>query len=99
MAKAHELKCWPEYFEQMVSGAKRFDVRFDDRGFEVGDTLELREFVPEREARFTEWSPYTGRILFCTVGYILRDFAGLQPGYVVLGLDRQSWWEEGFSGG
>lgn len=40
----HELKCWPIYFSLLISGAKSFEVRRDDRGFEIGDTLRLREW-------------------------------------------------------
>ena len=42
----HELKCWPEPFEQMSSGAKTAEFRRDDRGFAVGDMLLLREWHP-----------------------------------------------------
>lgn len=42
----HELKCWPEYFMQILSGEKPFEIRNDDRDYKVGDFLLLREFVP-----------------------------------------------------
>lgn len=44
--KLHELKCWPDGFAQIVDGGKRWELRHNDRGFEVGDLLQLREWKP-----------------------------------------------------
>lgn len=44
--KIHELKIWPEFFDAVDSGKKKFDVRKNDRGFKEGDVLVLREFEP-----------------------------------------------------
>lgn len=74
----HELKVWPEYFEPMARGAKSFEVRFDDRGFKVGDVLRLREW--------TSGDGYSGRELRRTVAYVLRCDLWLRPGFVVLAL-------------
>lgn len=75
----HELKVWPQFFKALVAGTKTFEVRMDDRGFAVGDTLRLREFIPGGD--------YTGREVSRVVSDILRggDF-GVEPGYVVLAL-------------
>jgi len=40
----HELKTWPEYFEEILTGKKTFEVRKNDRDYKVGDTLILKEF-------------------------------------------------------
>jgi len=42
----HILKCWPEYFEAIGQGRKTFEVRENDRNYQEGDSLELREFEP-----------------------------------------------------
>jgi hypothetical protein len=77
MSKQHELKTWPEYFEAIVNGDKTFELRKDDRGFKVGDVLRLREWNPEKKF-------YSGRYVLVRVKYILKDFGGLQDGYVIM---------------
>lgn len=42
--KTHELKTWPSAFAAAVSGAKRYEIRKDDRNFASGDYLFLKEF-------------------------------------------------------
>lgn len=75
----HELKTWPEYFAAVASGAKPFEVRQNDRGFEVGDRLRLREWNRDEKA-------YTGRVLEREVCYILRGPAfGIKRGWCVMG--------------
>jgi len=79
----HELKCWPEYFAPVLSGAKSFDVRFGDRDFRVGDTVYLREWEPDQGS-------YTGRgIGGLKISYILRGpVFGLRMGWVILSLEK-----------
>lgn len=43
----HILKVWPGEFEAVRRGEKRHEVRKADRDYSVGDSLILREFVPE----------------------------------------------------
>lgn len=74
----HELKCWPEFFAPMVSGEKPFDVRRNDRGFQRGDTILLREWNPNTKE-------YTGRDVRFEVSYVLSGW-GIAPEHVVLGL-------------
>lgn len=76
----HELKTWPEYYEDILRGYKTFEVRVDDRGgYEVGDVLVLHEWDRTRG--------YTGRVCDVVVRYVLRDAKfGVAPGYVVMGI-------------
>jgi hypothetical protein len=62
--KTHELKSWPSLFEAIQSQAKRHELRRnDDRDFEVGDLMLLREFDPDHDA-------YTGRTQLVRITYI-----------------------------
>lgn len=71
----HSLKTWPEYFQVVWHGAKTFEIRKNDRGFQVGDSLHLREWDPETEK-------FTGREQIVRVTYI-TDFAQ-QDSFVVM---------------
>lgn len=84
----HILKTDPEPFALSATGRKPFEIRLNDRGFEAGDTLELRETVFSA-AEMAEGSPleYTGNSLERRVVSVVEGY-GLMDGYVVLGLDR-----------
>lgn len=42
--KTHELKLDIKYFDDVKSGKKNFEIRKNDRDFQVGDILELKAF-------------------------------------------------------
>ncbi len=46
--KTHELKILPEYFKEVLLGNKNFEIRKNDRNFQVGDYVELREYDPTK---------------------------------------------------
>ena len=81
----HELKTWPRYFAAVASGRRAFELRRDDRPFEEGDEVVLREYDPARGG-------YTGAEARGRITYILRgdsqdpSACGIEEGYVVLGL-------------
>lgn len=76
----HELKTWPEYFARIQSGEKTFEVRKNDRDFQTGDTLLLKEYEPDTES-------YTGKSEVKMVSYTPHGGSfGIEPGYVVMGL-------------
>ena len=58
-------KTWPEIFELIKSGKKRFDVRVADFKLKEGDTLILEEWDPKTKK-------YTGRKIEKKAGYVLR---------------------------
>ena len=58
-------KCWPELFELVKSGKKRFDLRVADFDIKEGDTLVLEEWDPESKE-------YTGRTIKKRVGYVFK---------------------------
>ena len=90
----HDLKCWPDPFAAMLEGRKRFEYRRDDRGYAVGDVLNLREWAPETTVvhdddglEGTIDPGYTGRALSVSVTYVLRDGFGVPPGYCVMSVE------------
>lgn len=42
----HELKIWPQYYCRVADGTKTFEVRVNDRGFQPGDEVILKEWDP-----------------------------------------------------
>ncbi|MEV6643685.1 DUF3850 domain-containing protein [Amycolatopsis sp. NPDC051371] len=47
MNVVHELKSWPSFFRPIVDGCRMHELRRNDRYFNVGDQLILREYEPE----------------------------------------------------
>lgn len=74
----HDLKILPEYYEAVVFGRKRFEIRKNDRDFQVGDLFVLREWDGEK---------YTGRQFIQSIGYMIKDCPeyGLMDGYCIFG--------------
>ena len=58
-------KTWPEYFDLVVSGKKKFELRLADFDIKEGDTLILEEWNPKIKK-------YTGRKIEKKVGYVLK---------------------------
>jgi FtsP/CotA-like multicopper oxidase with cupredoxin domain len=61
----HRLKTWPVSWEHIRDGMKRFEFRKNDRNFQVGDIVVLREWDPFREV-------FTGRSMKMKITYILH---------------------------
>lgn len=66
--KLIELKTWIAPFSAVWDGSKTHELRRNDRDFEVGDMLVLREWDHDRVA-------YTGRVAVCSVTYLTRGGA------------------------
>ena len=58
-------KTWPEHFNLVKNGKKRFDIRLADFKIKEGDVLVLEEWDPKKKI-------YTGRKLAKKVKYILK---------------------------
>lgn len=76
--RAHELKTWPEFFQYVWTGLKKFELRIDDRAYRAGDILLLQEW--------TILNGYTGREIKAKVTYLMSGL-GLQQDYVVMSID------------
>lgn len=75
--KIHELKTHPQPYAQIADGTKTSEVRRDDRQFNVGDLLVLKEYLPDERT-------YTGRYQYLVVTHISKDSEGVRPGFAVL---------------
>ena len=73
----HYLKILPEYYRAIVSGKKTFEVRFNDRHFQVYDILHLQEWFG---------GEYSGRSIDAEVTYLLDNPDYCKEGYVIMGI-------------
>ena len=83
MTTVHEVKCVSPYFDDVWADLKPFEVRFDDRNYKEGDFLLQRHFDPTTRKFFD-------REVLQKIIYVLRDFEGLNKGWVVLGTQTLS---------
>ena len=81
----HKVKCRTNYYDAIVAGDKKFDVRRDDRGYQKGDILHLQKYDGDklRYVTSSHGEPYS---IQKPIKYILTGGQfGIEPGYVVLG--------------
>lgn len=80
--KVHDIKCWPEYFQAAKAGKKPFEVRKNDRNYQIGDVLQQMEWDPIS-------GEYSGDFITQEITYILHGGQfGIDAGYIVMGLLR-----------
>lgn len=80
--KTIHIKIAPKYFDDVNSGRKPFECRVNDRDYQVGDTLVMREWLPGVE--------YTGREIVRRITYVLPGgLFGIKKGYCVLGISKE----------
>ncbi|UFS61261.1 DUF3850 domain-containing protein [Subtercola endophyticus] len=72
----HELKLDREWFPAVAEGRKTVEIRFNDRDYQVGDVLLLKE---------TEDGIYTGEELRRVVTHVLA-YNGLRENWVALSI-------------
>ena len=74
----HTIKVLPMYYEPIVSNIKHFELRKDDRDYQVGDFVILREWIN---------GVYTGREMGIRIKYVIRDRVeyGLMKGHCIFG--------------
>lgn len=77
--RRHRLKIAKMFFDAVDTGKKSFELRKNDRNYQIGDILELHEMSDGEE---------TGRVTEKQVIYILEGFKGLEEGYCILGLSE-----------
>lgn len=92
----HQMKLNDRYYDAVANGTKTFEIRKDDRGFRVGDMLELYR-VNDNGLYVSNDGTYASndrsglRPIQVKVTYILthNDFpAGIPEGFVVMSIER-----------
>src|SRR5688572_5057646 len=76
----HALKTVPWAFQAILDGLKTFEIRKNDRDFQVDDVLELKEYSEDGQC-------YTGRKTFVKVIWIMSGgFYGLASDHVCMSI-------------
>lgn len=73
----HELKIEPEHYAAIKMGRKSFEVRKNDRDYQIGDILGLNEYADGK---------YTGRAVLREIIYIFNNPHYCKDGFVILGV-------------
>jgi len=81
--KLHELKTWPKYYQPLEDNKKCFEWRRDDRDFQVGDLLLLKEWT-------FKTGSYTGREQLVIVDFIMgkKNEFGIHDEYVIMSIRK-----------
>lgn len=84
----HTLKIYKKYADAVMSGAKTFEIRKNDRNFKVGDKIVFDVVTNEGYAVGTAARhPLNGAAY--RIDYILDDFEGLAQKYVALAISEE----------
>lgn len=84
--KTHELKIWPSQFQAVIDGRKSWEFRRNDRNFQVGDTLILREWDPSNSYPLR----HTGRTHTVVVTHIVHGGQFEIPGgFCIMSIERK----------
>lgn len=85
----HEIKAWPEFYTPVERGEKTLELRLNDRNYQVGDVLLLREYEPLTTSHTNQFTAfYTGRSSRYLVTHIIHGGPWLTPGYVAMSIRR-----------
>ncbi len=85
MSRTHTLKTWPEPFAAIKDGRKRFEYRKNDRGYAVGDVIDLTWWEPMDRADGGYYDH--DQVVRVIVTYITHGF-GIPEGYCVMSFER-----------
>ncbi len=83
-ARVHFLKCWPTFFDAIVRGEKKAELRQDDgRGFRVGDVLRLRRLCEDHPQSEPSGESVDVRVTHIVPG----NKFGLYKGFVMMSIE------------
>lgn len=88
----HVLKTDPAVFQRVFIGTKTFEIRKDDRGFKIGDFLQLEETrFPGAKMKSGAPLEYTGRKINTTITDVLHGpIYGLEAGWVIISIESRN---------
>lgn len=92
LGRVHDLKTDPEVFSAVLCGEKTYEIRYNDRNYQPGEILVLKETKHTGQA-MRQGSPleYTGRQCAGVITHVLAGpIYGLVEGWAILSFYRAS---------
>lgn len=88
--RQHDLKCHAPYFDEVKMGFKRFEIRKNDRFYQMGDIIRLFRYISTKYG----WSKdLKAEPLRFVAGPILQGGQfGLEAGYCAFSLFTEQEW-------
>ena len=85
--RTHRLKTLAPYWQRVAYGEKKFEIRKNDRDFQVGDILELEYYNPN-EPICVGYNYNIPTIIKVKVSYILNGGKyGLEADYCIMSIE------------
>lgn len=78
--KIHHLKTVQPFFSEVKNGTKTFEIRRNDRDFQVGDEVYLQEYDLQKNT-------FSGQEVRGIITYVLKDWKGLDADYCVFSFE------------
>lgn len=74
--KIIDVKCVQPYFDEIMKGNKKFEIRWNDRNYQLNDVVILKEYNKVSKI-------FSGRYIKVKIMYILDNFAGMKKGFII----------------
>lgn len=84
----HDLKIDHHLFDDVLNNHKKAEIRKNDRDYQVGDVLTLKQTKPGDRTQ------YTGKAIVRLVTHVLKDYPHLAHDYVMLSIRPLSKFEK-----
>jgi hypothetical protein len=80
--KIHKLKVWPPYLNDLTSGRKTFEWRFNDRDYEIDDILIMMGWDPNEKL-------FIGEPWVCRITYLMKGpIFGIPNHFVIMSITK-----------
>lgn len=84
--KIHQLKIEKQHYDDLMSGKKKAELRFDDRDYQVGDIIHFKGFaLSDGNVKPIVFEDRALKLFYIT--HCVNSVRYLQPGYVMLSVE------------
>jgi hypothetical protein len=85
MPKHHDIKIHPQHFRSVQANEMPFQIRFNDRDYQAGDTLTMKEWKPDELGK---GGKYSGLEIHRVINHVFDELPGLQSGFVAFSIRK-----------